>query len=136
MSYTREPFPDQLSERTLRQYGPGAPFRHRETIRGWVENIFVKNGNEKFLELGTTVENAVKEGDEWVLTLRKEGPGKDYWWREWFDALVVATGHYNIPWFPEIPGLAEYDERFPGRIIHSKHFRGAEKFRGKVRHHE
>lgn len=133
MSYTQEPFPDQLSERTLRQYGPGAPFRHRETIRGWVENIFVKNGTEKFLELGTTVEKAVKEGDEWVLTLRKEGPGKDYWWREWFDALVVATGHYNIPWFPDIPGLAEYDERFPGRIVHSKHFRGAEKFKGKVR---
>lgn len=132
MSYTQEPFPDQLSERTLRQYGQGAPFRHRETIRGWVENIFVKNGNDKFLELGTTVEKAVKEGDEWVLTLRKEGPGKDYWWREWFDALVVATGHYNVPWFPEIPGLAEYDERFPERIIHSKHFRGAEKFRGKV----
>lgn len=122
MSYTQEPFPDQLSERTLRQYGPGAPFRHRETIRSWVEKIFVKNGTDKFLELGTTVERAVKEGDEWVLTLRKEGPGKDYWWREWFDALVVATGHYNIPWFPEIPGLAEYDERFPGRIIHSKHF--------------
>ncbi|KAJ0110262.1 thiol-specific monooxygenase [Diaporthe amygdali] len=131
MSYTQEPFPDQLSERTLRQYGQGAPFRHRETIRGWVENIFVKNGNDKFLELGTTVEKAVKEGEEWVLTLRKEGPGKDYWWREWFDALVVATGHYNVPWFPEIPGLAEYDERFPGKIIHSKHFRGAEKFRGK-----
>ncbi|KAK7697083.1 hypothetical protein SLS64_013934 [Diaporthe eres] len=131
MSFTQEPFPDQLSERTLRQYGPGAPFRHRETIRGWVESIFVKNGNEKFLELGTTVEKAIKEGDEWVLTLRKEGPGKDYWWREWFDALVVATGHYNIPWFPEIPGLAEYDERFPGRIIHSKHFRGADKFGGK-----
>lgn len=132
MSYTQEPFPERLSERTLRQYGPGAPFRHRETIRGWVENIFVKNGTEKFLELGTTVEKAVKEGDEWVLTLRKEGPGKDYWWREWFDALVVATGHYNIPWFPDIPGLAEYDERFPGRIVHSKHFRGADKFKGKV----
>lgn len=133
MSFTQEPFPDQLSERTLRQYGPGAPFRHRETIRSWVENIFVKNGTDGFLELGTTVERAIKEGDEWVLTLRKEGPGKDYWWREWFDALVVATGHYNIPWFPEIPGLVEYDQRFPGRIIHSKHFRGAEKFRGKVR---
>lgn len=114
-------------------YGTGAPFRDRETTRGWVEDIFVKNGNDKFLELGTTVERAVKEGDEWVLTLRKEGPGKDYWWREWFDALVVATGHYNIPWFPDIPGLVEYDERFPGRIMHSKHFRSAHKFKGKVR---
>lgn len=131
MSFTQEPFPDKLSDRTLKAYGTGAPFRHRETTRGWIEDIFVKNGNDKFLELGTTVERAVKEGDEWVLTLRKEGPGKDYWWREWFDALVVATGHYNIPWFPDIPGLVEYDERFPGRIVHSKHFRSANKFKGK-----
>lgn len=132
MSFTQEPFPDELSERTLRQHGPDSPFRHRDKIRGWVETIFVKNGNDKLLELGTTVERAVKEGDEWVLTLRKEGPGKDYWWREWFDALVVATGHYNVPWFPDIPGLIEYDERFPGRILHSKHFRSADKFKGKV----
>ncbi|KAK7745086.1 hypothetical protein SLS53_003321 [Cytospora paraplurivora] len=131
MSFTQEPFPAELSERTLRKYGPGSPFRHRDKIRGWVEDIFVKNGNDKLLELGTTVERAVKEGDEWVLTLRKEGPGKDYWWREWFDALVVATGHYNVPWFPDIPGLLEYDERFPGRILHSKHFRSADKFKGK-----
>ncbi|KAI3401489.1 hypothetical protein diail_10923 [Diaporthe ilicicola] len=64
ISFTKEPFPYQFSERTLRQYSQGAPFRHRKTIRGWVEKIFVKNGHDKFLELNTTVEKAVKEGDE------------------------------------------------------------------------
>ncbi|WYZ40950.1 hypothetical protein EsH8_IV_001291 [Colletotrichum jinshuiense] len=131
MSFTTEPFPEGLTDRIREKYGDDAPFRGREQIREWVEDIFVRNGHEKLLELNTTVELAEKEGDEWVLTLRKELPGKDQWWQERFDALVVATGHYNVPWIPNIEGIAEYDERFPGRIVHSKHFRTSEKYKGK-----
>ncbi|KAI1391001.1 FAD/NAD(P)-binding domain-containing protein [Hypoxylon trugodes] len=131
MSYTQEPFPNKLSPRTLAEHGPGAPFRHHTVIREWIEGIFSRGGHEKLLELNTTVERAEKIGSEWVLTLRKESSGRNYWWRETFDALVVATGHYNVPWFPNIPGLLEYDEKFPGRIQHSKHFRNSSKFKGK-----
>ncbi|CRK15454.1 hypothetical protein BN1723_010682 [Verticillium longisporum] len=131
MSFTREPFPDKLSERTLAKFGPRAPFRHREVVREWVQEIFVRNGNDKLLELNTTVERAVKnEQQEWVLTLRTETPGKDYWWEERFDALIAASGHYNVPWIPDIPGLVDYDVKFPGKIQHSKHFRGPESFAG------
>ncbi|KAI6089451.1 FAD/NAD(P)-binding domain-containing protein [Hypoxylon rubiginosum] len=131
MSYTQEPFPDTLSARTLADYGPGAPFRHHSTIREWVETIFSRGGHEKLVELSTTVEKAEKVGGEWVLMLRKEALGRNYWWRETFDALVVATGHYNVPWFPSVPGLLDYDGKFPGRILHSKHFRNASPFKGK-----
>ncbi|KAI0840051.1 FAD/NAD(P)-binding domain-containing protein [Hypoxylon sp. FL0890] len=131
MSYTQEPFPDKLSPRILAEYGPGALFRHHTVIREWIEGIFARGGNEKLLELNTTVERAEKVGGEWVLTLRKEMLGRNYWWTETFDALVVATGHYNVPWFPSILGLVEYDQKFPGRIQHSKHFRNSKKFKGK-----
>ncbi|KAK6209920.1 thiol-specific monooxygenase [Colletotrichum tabaci] len=131
MSFTTEPFPDTLTDRIREKYGDDSPFRGRAVIRDWVENIFVRNGHEKLLELSTTVERAEKQGDEWVLTLRKELPGNNQWWQERFDALVVATGHYNIPWIPNIKGIVEYDQRFPGRIVHSKHFRGADKYKGK-----
>lgn len=133
MSYTTEPFPATLSPRTLEKYGPGAPFRHREVIRQWIEDIFLKGGHDKFLELSTWVERAEKVNGEWVLTLRKEGAGaSDYWWQERFDALVVATGHYNVPWIPEVEGLLEWDRRGKGRVVHSKHFRRGEDFQGKV----
>ncbi|KAI1805424.1 FAD/NAD(P)-binding domain-containing protein [Daldinia bambusicola] len=131
MSYTQEPFPNKLSPRTLADYGPGAPLRHHTVIREWIEGIFSRGGHEKLLELNTTVERAEKINSEWVLTLRKESSGRNYWWRETFDAVVVATGHYNVPWFPSIPGLIEYDKKFPGRIQHSKHFRNSKKFKGK-----
>jgi cation diffusion facilitator CzcD-associated flavoprotein CzcO len=135
MCYTQEPIPEILSERTLAQYGSNAPFRHREVIRDWVEDIFVRGGGLDLVEFHTTVERAEKRGDKWVLTLRKAAPGatKNIWWQEVFDALVVATGHFSIPYIPAIPGLVEYDERFPGRIKHSKHFRSVDEFAGKVR---
>ncbi|KAF4986470.1 hypothetical protein FDECE_15939 [Fusarium decemcellulare] len=131
MSYTQEPFSDKLSKRSLDEYGPDAPFRHHTTIREWVEGIFSRGGHEKLLELETTVERAVKEGREWVLTLRKVVNSRNYWWRERFDAIVVASGHYNVPWFPEVPGLLEFDKNFPGVIQHSKHFREGPKYSGK-----
>ncbi|KAK4442954.1 hypothetical protein QBC34DRAFT_312070 [Podospora aff. communis PSN243] len=133
MAFTTEPFPPTLSERTLRKYGPGAQFRHREVIREWIEGIFLKGGYEKFLELSTTVERAEKVGGEWVLTLRKEGVGeKDYWWQERLDAVVVASGHYNVPWVPpEVEGLVEYWGRWKGVVGHSKHFRRGEDYKDK-----
>ncbi|KAI0834635.1 FAD/NAD(P)-binding domain-containing protein [Hypoxylon sp. FL0890] len=40
-----------------------------------------------------------------------------------FDAVVVASGHYHIPFVPDIPGLATWKQRFPDRVIHSKQYR-------------
>lgn len=134
MCFTKEPIPAIVSERTLAQYGSNAPFRHREVIRGWVEGIFVKGSTHQLIEFNTTVERAEKQGDQWILTLRKSTTDKNYWWQEVFDALVVATGHFSIPYVPSVPGLVEYDERYPGRIKHSKHFRRIDEFRDKVSH--
>ncbi|KAF5020282.1 hypothetical protein F66182_7658 [Fusarium sp. NRRL 66182] len=116
MSYSQEPFPNTLSEQTLGEYGPGAQFRHHAIVREWIEGIFARGGHNKLLELETTVERAVKENREWVLTLRKAVNRRNYWWREIFDAVVVASGHYNVPWFPEIDGLLEFDNKFPGSV--------------------
>ncbi|RMJ20292.1 hypothetical protein CDV36_000016 [Fusarium kuroshium] len=131
MSFTQEPFPDKLSQRSLEEHGPQAPFRHHTTIREWIESIFSRGGHEKLLELDTTVERVVKENGEWVLTLRKVVNGRNYWWRETFDAVVVASGHYNVPWFPGVDGLIEFDRKFPRVIQHSKHFREGPKYTGK-----
>lgn len=132
MSYSKYPFPTTTTPSLLKKYGPDAPFRDREVIREWVENIFTRNGYEKLVSLATTVERAEKVDEKWILTLRKEEGGKNHWWQERFDAIVVASGHYNVPWIPRIPGILEFDGRFPGVVGHSKHFRDAEKFKGKV----
>jgi hypothetical protein len=74
MRYTRYPFPNSINKSIEEKYGANAPFRDCEVIREWVEDIFVRNGNNKFLELNTTVELVEKKHGKWVLTLRKELP--------------------------------------------------------------
>ncbi|EED23467.1 dimethylaniline monooxygenase, putative [Talaromyces stipitatus ATCC 10500] len=141
MSFSKEPIPEILSERTRAQHGPDSPFRPREVVRAWVEDVFKRYGNDKLIEFGTTVELAEyidtdnKQGKEWVLTLRKtvpaEGGIKNVWWQERFDAVVVASGHYYLPFVPDIPGIIEYDRKYPGKIRHSKHYRGTKDYVGR-----
>lgn len=87
------------------------------------------------ISYNTTVELVYKNKDEgkWVVTLRQplQDGREDYWWTETFDAIVVATGHYTVPYIPETPGLAEFSSHFQGSVEHSKAWRGPEKYRGK-----
>ena len=45
---------------------------------------------------------------------------------EKFDYVMVASGHYSVPFVPYYPGV----ERFPGRVMHSHDFRDANEFKG------
>ncbi|KIX99428.1 uncharacterized protein Z520_05004 [Fonsecaea multimorphosa CBS 102226] len=51
--------------------------------------------------------------------------------RNVYDAVVVANGHYTVPYVPAIKGIAEWNAAYPGAIIHSKAYRRPEDFRGK-----
>lgn len=88
-----------------------------------------------FLVLNTTLERASKEDSKWVLTLRRSESDDDCWYKESFDALVVATGIYWVPKIPSIPGLKEYNRNFPGRALHSKYFRSVQAYKNKVSCH-
>ncbi|KAJ6021514.1 dimethylaniline monooxygenase [Penicillium herquei] len=133
MCFSQEPIPAVVSKHSLSFYGPTAPFRHRNVMQKWVGDIFERGEYLNLVELGTTVELAERLENEWVLTLRKFVPEKNsnYWWSERFDSLVVATGHYYLPYIPKVPGMREYDARFPGCIWHSKHYSSLGSFKNK-----
>ncbi|WEW56122.1 monooxygenase [Emydomyces testavorans] len=48
-----------------------------------------------------------------------------------YDAVVVASGHYSVPYIPSIPGISAWNEAFPGTISHSKSYCSSEHFRHK-----
>ncbi|RAL09161.1 putative flavin dependent monooxygenase [Aspergillus homomorphus CBS 101889] len=48
-----------------------------------------------------------------------------------YDAVVVASGHFDLPYTPDIPGIREWNAAYPGAILHSKLYDSAEQFRGK-----
>lgn len=135
MEFSRERIPEVRSEWSIGLHGPDTPFRHHTVIRQYVEDLLNRNGYQDLVEYRTTVERAVKDRstDKWVLTLRREGESYDYWWTEHFDALVVASGHYSVPYVPAIKGLEEFAKAYPGSIEHTKGYRNPEKYRGKVK---
>jgi len=48
-----------------------------------------------------------------------------------YDAVAVCIGHYNVPYVPDIPGIREWNEAFPGRLSHSRYYRRLEDFTDK-----
>lgn len=47
-----------------------------------------------------------------------------------YDAVVVASGHYAVPYVPNIKGIKQWNEAYPGRISHSNFYRRPEQFAG------
>ncbi|KAK1707127.1 hypothetical protein CaCOL14_011843 [Colletotrichum acutatum] len=137
MQYTQEPFPAQQSEHSRSIHGEDTPFRHWSLVQDYVRSLVDRRGYGDFISYNTTVERAEKvhaengSGEEWKLTLRKDGENTDYWWEERFDAVIVASGHYSVPYIPSIDGLSEFARDRLGSVIHSKHFRGRDAFKGK-----
>ncbi|KAF7983562.1 hypothetical protein HWV62_21150 [Athelia sp. TMB] len=50
------------------------------------------------------------------------------WRQERFDAIVVATGRFNAPYIPTIPGLSGWNSRFGDRISHARAYRRPEPY--------
>lgn len=106
----------------------------------YIQNYLSTHGIDRLLSFNTTVEDVtrippVKPSTlpRWSLTLRRHDSIRnvDEWWQDDFDALVIATGHYSVPFIPAVPGLEKYMERFPEKVFHSKSYRSATAFRGK-----
>lgn len=101
-------------------------------MQEYISGLIQRRGYQDFVEYDTAVERVEKVGAEWKVTLRKGGEKTDYWWVEFFDAVVVASGHYSVPYIPHIDGLEDLEKQRPGSVLHSKMFRGREAYRGKV----
>lgn len=85
-------------------YGPFVP---HYIVRQYIEGYFSHHKTDSTLVLNTTVEDVSRlpsesqNGlDKWKVTLRKRDTLRhvDIWWEEVFDAVVMANGHYSVPY--------------------------------------
>ncbi|KAF2754790.1 flavin-containing monooxygenase family protein [Pseudovirgaria hyperparasitica] len=67
--------------------------------------------------------------DQWSITVRNVKTKQQM--TNVFDAVVVANGHYNLPYIPDIHGIKNWNRSLPGSISHSKYFRRPDEFAGK-----
>ncbi|KAL4977061.1 hypothetical protein BDW66DRAFT_166005 [Aspergillus desertorum] len=48
-----------------------------------------------------------------------------------YDAVVAASGHFDVPYLPDIPGIVNWNNAYPGVISHSKLYDSPDPFRNK-----
>jgi cation diffusion facilitator CzcD-associated flavoprotein CzcO len=116
-------------------------FVNQRYLEQYIQAVAHSNGVNRITEYNTRVEEVTKtEGkSKWrvhTTTLGRLGAGDGasarLIERHWsFDAVVVASGHYNMPRIPDIPGLTQWKARFPDRVWHSKRYRYPALFKDK-----
>lgn len=130
--------PTGMMRSTLLQWPEGTPdhVTHKE-IEAYIQELARRTGAQDVTLYNTRVEEAIKtpENGRWSLrsrTLHKDEQGKiSFEDKDWtFDAVVVASGHYHVPLIPHVPGLAEWKQKFPSRVMHSKSYRYPTAFKG------
>lgn len=131
----RTNIPEQLMTFSdLKSWGEGTDYVNGEVIQRYIENYI--NRNISYVEYNTSVEDIYKnyevKDSKFELTLRKEVGDEDYWYKESFDAVIVATGHYHVPFIPDVDGLKQVWEKYPNKVKHSKYFRKNHDFKDKT----
>ncbi|KAI7369575.1 putative flavin dependent monooxygenase [Hortaea werneckii] len=88
---------------------------------------------QHLIHFSTQVLNVrLRDDERWsVKTQAVSRDVRGYQDEQVFDAVVVASGHFNVPYIPEVPGIEAWSRAHPGRITHSKLYRKPEHYAGK-----
>ena len=101
-------------------FGQAIPsFPPREVLYDYILGRAKKADIKKYIRFNTSITNVnFKENSFEVTSLNKK---ENKFLNEKFDHVVVATGHFSVPYIPEYEGM----KSFPGRIMHSHDFRSS-----------
>lgn len=131
MEFTHTPFPVVNSSLSVERFGPSNPTRPFRVVAQYLENL--AKDYLHLISFNTTVEKVEKKDKKWIVTLRRphqlyHGQRADYWWQEHFDAVIVASGQYNVPLVPDIEGLDLAFKAYPANFEHAKSFRSKDDY--------
>ncbi len=104
---------------------PIPSFPPREVLYDYIIGRANKGNLRKYIKFNTTVTNVTYENEMFNITSLNKADNTSS--NQEFDYLIVASGHFSVPYIPEYKGM----DSFPGRILHSHDFRDAEEFRNK-----
>ena len=122
MSYSDHSFPEGI-----------ALFPRHEVVQEYLERY--ADGVRHLLRLGTQVLDVrpiTEDGskDKWSILTKDMKTGEVS--VSLYDAVIVANGHYNDPYVPDIAGIREWNAAYPGSISHSKFYKRPDDFKDKV----
>tara|TARA_Y100001970_G_scaffold120062_1_gene148872 strand:- start:3296 stop:4648 length:1353 start_codon:yes stop_codon:yes gene_type:complete len=101
-------------------------FPPREVILDYIEGRAIKADIRDQIRFNTSVKNLkfIKSKNTFIMTAHDIT--NDHIYKEEFDYIIVAAGHFSYPNFPYLRGSNQFD----GTILHSHDFRDASKFKG------
>lgn len=106
-------------------------FPKHETVLQYIENY--GRDVQDLVQYETQVVDVVPASSSntgsWMVTGKNLRTKEER--QEEFDAVIVANGHFIVPYIPDIPNIREWNKLHPGRISHSKYYRRPEEFEGK-----
>jgi trimethylamine monooxygenase len=104
---------------------PIPSFPPREVLYDYILGRAKKANIKKYIQFSTTVTEAKFNGNQFEVSVLNKKDNTIT--SENYDYLIVASGHFSVPYIPEYQGM----KSFPGRILHGHDFRDAEEFRNK-----
>jgi trimethylamine monooxygenase len=104
-----------------------ASYPPRAVMVDYIEGRVIKAGVRDWIRFSTVVRWVEYDADAGDFTVTVHDLVKDHVYKERFDYVVCASGHFSTPNAPEFPGF----EHYSGRIVHAHDFRDAREFEGK-----
>ncbi|KAL3478399.1 hypothetical protein BJX99DRAFT_224426 [Aspergillus californicus] len=101
-------------------------FTVKEYVREYGEDI------QSLVQFETTVTDVQQDGKDttgWIVTTQSLRTGTTTTGS--YDAVVAASGHFDVPFLPQIPGIESWNEAYPGTIVHSKFYDSPVPFKDK-----
>ncbi|OBZ83150.1 Thiol-specific monooxygenase, partial [Choanephora cucurbitarum] len=99
-------------------------------VMDYLSHVAEQENIVSLVRFRTLVENAEFIDEAWHISVLELETDRRY--TEKFDALVVATGHYAVPYIPGLPGLKQISENKSIELVHSREYRQPNEYKNKV----
>ncbi|MCF8483123.1 MAG: NAD(P)/FAD-dependent oxidoreductase [Rhodospirillum sp.] len=104
-----------------------ASYPPREVMVDYIEGRVLKAGVREWIRFSSVIRWVEFNEETQDFTVTVHDMVEDRVYKERFDHVICASGHFSSPNVPEYPGF----EQFNGRIVHAHDFRDAREFSGK-----
>jgi trimethylamine monooxygenase len=103
-----------------------ASYPPRAVMVDYIEGRVNKAGVRDWIRFNSVIRFVEHHPETDDFTITVHDMTKDHVYKERFDHVIVASGHFSSPNVPDYPGFDQYH----GRIVHAHDFRDAREFEG------
>ncbi|ATG49158.1 potassium transporter [Celeribacter ethanolicus] len=104
-----------------------ASYPPRAVLFDYIEGRVIKADVRKWIRFSSVIRWVEYDAEKGDFEVTVHDMVEDRVYKERFDNVIIASGHFSSPNVPEYEGFAQFN----GRIVHAHDFRDAREFEGK-----